>query len=69
MYRWQKKERMDNHGVSLRGQFIAVGLLANSVHDGQNDCTEWDVANEASFALIRQVDAQQTFDEVWLYNR
>ncbi|VDN56534.1 unnamed protein product [Dracunculus medinensis] len=68
MYRWQKKERMDNHGVSLRGQFIAVGLLANSVHDGQNDCTEWDVANEASFALIRQVDAQQTFDEVWLYN-
>lgn len=68
MYRWKEKERMDEHGVTLRGQFVAVGLLADSVHDGQNVCIQWDIDNEVSFALIRQPDPEQTSQEVWLYN-
>lgn len=68
MYRWQEKERMDENGVTLRGQFVAVGLLADAVHDGQNVCIEWDIANEVSFALIRQPDPEQICEEVWLYN-
>uniref|UniRef100_A0A0M3IXI3 Uncharacterized protein n=1 Tax=Ascaris lumbricoides TaxID=6252 RepID=A0A0M3IXI3_ASCLU len=69
MYRWQEKERMDENGVTLRGQFVAVGLLADAVHDGQNVCIEWDIANEVSFALIRQPDPEQICEELWLYNR
>ncbi|KHN76571.1 Mothers against decapentaplegic -like protein 6 [Toxocara canis] len=68
MYRWQQKERMDENGVTLRGQFVAVGLLADAVHDGQNVCIDWDIANEVSFALIRQPDPEQICEEVWLYN-
>lgn len=68
LYRWKEKERMDEHGVALSGQFIAVGLLAHSVHDGQNVCNQWDIDNEVSFALIKQADADE-LQEVWLYNR
>lgn len=69
MYRWKEKERMDEHGVTLRGQFVAVGLLADAVHDGQNVCMQWDIDNDVSFALIRQPVGDQTSQEVWLYNR
>ncbi|VDN05751.1 unnamed protein product [Thelazia callipaeda] len=68
MYRWKEKERMDQHGITLRGQFVAVGLLADSVHDGQNVSIQWDIDNEVSFALIRQLDVEQISHEVWLYN-
>ncbi|CAG9533175.1 unnamed protein product [Cercopithifilaria johnstoni] len=67
LYRWKEKERMDEHGVTLSGQFVAVGLLAHSVHDGQNVCNRWDIDNEVSFALIRQADVDES-QEVWLYN-
>uniref|UniRef100_A0A8R1XZA5 Mothers against decapentaplegic homolog n=1 Tax=Onchocerca volvulus TaxID=6282 RepID=A0A8R1XZA5_ONCVO len=67
LYRWKEKERMDDRGVTLTGQFVAVGLLAHTVHDGQNVCIQWDIDNEASFALIRQLDVDETY-EVWLYN-
>lgn len=68
LYRWKEKERMDEHGVTLSGQFVAVGLLAYSVHDGQNVCNQWDIDNEVSFALIRQAGMDES-QEVWLYNR
>ncbi|VDK75294.1 unnamed protein product [Litomosoides sigmodontis] len=67
LYRWKEKERMDEHGVALSGQFVAVGLLAHSVHDGQNVCNQWDIDNDVSFALIKQADADES-QEVWLYN-
>ncbi|VDK57063.1 unnamed protein product [Anisakis simplex] len=68
MYRWEEKKRMDDKGVALRGAFVAVGLLADAVHDGQNVCSEWDLKKEVSFALIRQPDSKQISEDVWIYN-
>uniref|UniRef100_A0A0N4VGD1 Mothers against decapentaplegic homolog n=1 Tax=Enterobius vermicularis TaxID=51028 RepID=A0A0N4VGD1_ENTVE len=69
MYRWSSKKRVDEHGVTLNGEFIAVGLLADAVHDGQNVCCDWDIQNEVSFALIRQPHKEElSCEEIWLYN-
>ncbi|KAH7698669.1 TAG-68 protein [Aphelenchoides avenae] len=66
MARWERKERIGEM-VSLVGQFVAVGKLADTVHDGQDVKTPWDIENNASFALIRQSESE-FYEDVWLYN-
>lgn len=67
MARWERKERIGEM-VSLVGQFVAVGKLAETVHDGQDVKTQWDLDNNASFSLIRQSESE-FYEDVWLYNR
>jgi hypothetical protein len=68
MARWERRERIGEI-VSLVGQFVAMGQLAGTVHDGQNVCIDWDKFNGVSFALIRHLEPDQQFEDVWLYNR
>ena len=68
--RYEKKESV-GEVVQLTGQFAAVGVLSSSVHDAQPVCSDWDLRNEASFALIRQTEplGSDGPEDVWLYNR
>ena len=68
--RYERKEAV-GEVVQLTGQFAAVGVLSSSVHDAQPVCSEWDLRNEASFALIRQTEplGSDGPEDVWLYNR
>uniref|UniRef100_A0A0N5AWD8 Mothers against decapentaplegic homolog n=1 Tax=Syphacia muris TaxID=451379 RepID=A0A0N5AWD8_9BILA len=69
MCRWSNREKLDKDSVVLSGEFVAVGLLADAVYDGQNVCCNWDIENEVSFALIRQPHKEDSScEEVWLYN-
>lgn len=67
--RYERKESV-GEVVQLTGQFAAVGILSGSVHDAQPVCSEWDLRNEASFALIRQTEplGSDGPEDVWLYN-
>jgi hypothetical protein len=66
MARWERKERVGEM-VSLVGEFVCVGKLAETVHDGQDVKNTWDMDNNVSFALIKEAD-DENFDEIWLYN-
>ncbi|CAI4231283.1 unnamed protein product [Auanema sp. JU1783] len=67
--RYERKEKVAET-VQLTGQFAAVGILSNSVHDAQAICSDWDTRNEVSFALIRQAEplGSDGPEDVWLYN-
>lgn len=69
MSRFEKKEQIGDV-VVLSGTFAAIGILTQSVHDAQPVCSEWDLRNETSFALIRQSDpiGSENPEDVWLYN-
>ncbi|KAK6024019.1 hypothetical protein OSTOST_10178, partial [Ostertagia ostertagi] len=70
MSRWERKDRV-GEPLPLTGSFAAVGILSQSVHDAQPVCSDWDLRNEVSFALIRQSDpiGSDGPEDVWLYNR
>ncbi|CAB3408923.1 unnamed protein product [Caenorhabditis bovis] len=67
--RFERKEQIGDP-VFLHGGFVAVGILSKSVHDAQPECSQWDLRNEVSFALIRQSDpiGSDNPEDVWLYN-
>ncbi|VDM59649.1 unnamed protein product [Angiostrongylus costaricensis] len=69
MSRWDRKDRI-GEPLQLTGAFAAVGILSQSVHDAQPVCSEWDLQNEVSFALIRQSEplGSDGPEDVWLYN-
>ncbi|KAK6042848.1 hypothetical protein COOONC_19647, partial [Cooperia oncophora] len=69
MSRWERKDRVGDP-LPLTGSFAAVGILSQSVHDAQPVCSDWDLRNEVSFALIRQSDpiGSDAPEDVWLYN-
>ncbi|KJH53567.1 MH2 domain protein [Dictyocaulus viviparus] len=69
MSRWDRKDRV-GESLPLTGPFAAVGILSQSVHDAQPVCSEWDLKNEVSFALIRQSEpiGSDAPEDVWLYN-
>lgn len=67
MARWEKKERI-SEVVTLIGQFVAVGRLAGTVHDGQDVKADWDIRNQVSFALMRLTE-NEYYEDFWLYNR
>ncbi|KAK6727024.1 hypothetical protein RB195_004993 [Necator americanus] len=69
MSRWDRKDRI-GEPLQLTGAFAAVGILSQSVHDAQPVCSEWDLRNEVSFALIRQSEpiGSDAPEDVWLYN-
>jgi hypothetical protein len=67
MARWEKKERIGDV-VTLIGQFVAVGRLAGTVHDGQDVKCDWDLRNQVSFALMRLTESEY-YEDFWLYNR
>lgn len=54
----------------LKNRWIFSGAPV-SVHDAQPVCSEWDLRNEVSFALIRQSEpiGSDGPEDVWLYNR
>uniref|UniRef100_A0A914EKU7 Mothers against decapentaplegic homolog n=1 Tax=Acrobeloides nanus TaxID=290746 RepID=A0A914EKU7_9BILA len=66
MARWEKKERIGDV-VTLIGQFVAVGRLAGTVHDGQDVKCDWDLRNQVSFALMRLTESEY-YEDFWLYN-
>ncbi|PAV60549.1 hypothetical protein WR25_18130 [Diploscapter pachys] len=67
--RWERKDQIADP-VQLTGPFAAVGILSQSVHDAQIVCSEWDLKNEVSFALIRQTEplGSDNPEDIWLYN-
>ncbi|PIO53089.1 hypothetical protein TELCIR_25592, partial [Teladorsagia circumcincta] len=69
MSRWERKDRV-GEPLQLTGSFAAVGILSQSVHDAQPVCSDWDLRNEVSFALIRQSEpiGSDGPEDVWLYN-
>ncbi|PAV81056.1 hypothetical protein WR25_01998 isoform C [Diploscapter pachys] len=68
--RWERKDQIAD-SVQLTGPFAAVGILSQSVHDAQIVCSDWDLKNEVSFALIRQTEplGSDNPEDIWLYNR
>lgn len=38
------------------------------MYDGQDVKSSWDIENETSFSLIKQI-GDSNFEDVWLYNR